>query len=77
MAGKELVKKVLEVYDMTLPELARYLEHPKTTMQTWIDNDKVPRCGETMLNLLIENKKLKERVEVVERFFTAFGRSAK
>jgi DNA-binding transcriptional regulator YiaG len=77
MSGKELVEKVLEVYGMTLPEFAKHIDLPKTTMQTWLDNNKVPRGGEIMLNLLIENKKLKEQVEVTKQFFSLYGLNPK
>ena len=73
MAGKKLVKKALQAYGMELPEFARHINHPKSTIQTWIDKDKVPRGGEIMLNLLIENKQLKEQVEATKKFFSIYG----
>ena len=73
MRGKELVTKTLVAYNMTLTQFAEHIEFPKSTIQTWIDKDKVSRCGEIMLEALIENKELKEKSEAVERVFDLYG----
>ena len=73
MAGKELVENALKIYGMTLPEFTKHINYPKSTMQTWLDNDKIPRGGEIMLNALIENKKLKEKDEAVKKLLSLYN----
>ena len=51
--GAGLLKKVLEVYGMTIPELSRYLGFPKTTMHTWMESGKISNCDQVMLKLLL------------------------
>ncbi len=70
---QHLVDKACEIFNMTLPDFARHIDFPKSTLQTWKDNGKCSRRGEVMLNTLIENHHLKQKDEATKRFLELYG----
>jgi len=68
-----LIEQALKEFGMKLPDFARHIDFPKTTMQTWLDNGKPSRCGEIMLTTLIENKQLKEKDKAVKNVLSLYG----
>lgn len=68
-----LVDKACKVYDMELPEFARHIDMPKSTLQTWKDNGKCSKIGEILLNALIELHGLKRKDEAVKTMLSLYG----
>lgn len=68
-----LIQAMIE-FKMTLPELSRHIDLPKSTLQKWLNDGKPSKCGEIMLTLLLENKRLKEKEEAVRRVFDLFDK---
>lgn len=76
METKHLVDQACEVFGMTLPDFARHIDFPKSTLQTWLDKGECSRCGELMLATLIENHHLKQKDEAVKKLFSLYGLKA-
>ena len=72
-----LIKRALLEYDMELPEFARHIDIPKSTLQTWLDKmnnkEKIPRYAVVMLEALIEVQQLKRKDEAVKKVFELYG----
>jgi DNA-binding transcriptional regulator YiaG len=68
-----LVDKACKVYGMELPEFARHIDMPKSTLQTWKDNGKCSKIGEILLNALIELHELKKKDETVKALLALYG----
>jgi len=62
-----LVDKTCEVFGMDLPNFARHIDMPKSTLHQWSHKKELPRYAVIMLKALIENKQLKEKDEAVKR----------
>lgn len=73
MANLNLIEQALKEFNMTLPDFTRHIDFPKSTIQTWMNKDKIPRCGEIMLTALMENKQFKERDEAVKKVLSLYG----
>ena len=65
---ENLVKKVCKEYGITQTELAKKLDIPRGTLGRWTSNGNIPRGMSIALNLMIENKELKEKLLTVKRF---------
>lgn len=67
MEEKEnIVKKVCAELGITQKELAEELGSHLTTVQKWVSSDDIPKMATKSLELLLENKKLKSKVEKIE-----------
>jgi DNA-binding transcriptional regulator YiaG len=64
-----IVKRVCKELDITQKELAEMLEVHLTTVQKWVASEELPKNVEKSVELLLENKQLKERLY---KFETAF-----
>ncbi|MGM8975659.1 helix-turn-helix domain-containing protein [Campylobacter jejuni] len=65
---ENIVKKVCKELNITQAELGRQLDVPASTINTWASS-KIPKMAELALNLLIENKTLKEKLEIFKLFY--------
>ena len=63
-----LVKQVCKEYGITQTELAKRLDIPRGTIGRWTSDGNIPRGISIALNLMIENKELKEKLLAVKRF---------
>jgi len=63
--NKNIVKKVCKELGITQKELAEMLDIPTGTISRWASTNEIPKTAEIALNLLIENKKLKEKLNVL------------
>lgn len=61
-----IVKKVCAELGITQKELAEELGSHLTTVQKWVSSDDIPKMATKSLELLLENKKLKSKVEKIE-----------
>ena len=70
MEDKEenLVKKVCQEYKITPKELAEKLDIPKGTIGRWSSSNKIPKTAEIALNLMLENKELKDKLISINSF---------
>ena len=65
---ESLVKQVCKEYQITQTELAKRLDIPRGTLGRWTSEGNIPRGMMIALNLMIENKELKEKLLAVKRF---------
>ena len=65
---ENLVKQVCKEYEITQTELAKRLDVPRGTIGRWTSEGNIPRGMSIALNLMIENKELKEKLLAVKRF---------
>ena len=65
---ENLVKRVCKEYNITQTELAKKLDIPRGTLGRWTSNGNIPRGMSIALNLMIENKELKEKLLAVKHF---------
>ena len=65
---ENLVKKVCKEYNITPKELAEELNIPKGTIGRWSSSDKIPKTAEIALNLMLENKELKDKLIDINSF---------
>ena len=63
--NENIVKKVCKELGITQKELAEMLDIPTGTISRWASTNEIPKTAEIALNLLIENKKLKEKLNVL------------
>ena len=63
MSDENIVKRTCKELGITQKELAERLEVPPTTVSGWANSD-IPKMTELALKLLIENKELKEKLNV-------------
>jgi DNA-binding XRE family transcriptional regulator len=70
LAEKEenLIKKVCKEYEITQTELAKRLEIPRGTIGRWVSNGNIPRGVTIALNLMLENKELKDKLVALKLF---------
>jgi DNA-binding XRE family transcriptional regulator len=70
LEGKEknLVKRVCKEYGITQTELAKKLDVPRGTIGRWASEKNIPRGMEIALNLMLENKELKDKLIVLKLF---------
>ena len=65
---ENLVKRVCKEYNLTVNELSEKLEIPKGTVGRWSSSQKIPKTAEIALSLMLENKKLKDKLTNVNIF---------
>jgi DNA-binding transcriptional regulator YiaG len=65
---ENLVKKVCSKYNLTSKELAEKLDIPKGTIGRWSASNKIPKTAEIALNLMLENKELKDKLTDINLF---------
>ena len=65
---ESLVKRVCQEYSLTPKELAEKLEIPKGTIGRWSSSKKMPKTAEIALTLMLENKKLKDKITNIKDF---------
>jgi len=65
---ENLVKQVCKEYEITQTELAKRLDVPRGTIGRWTSDDNIPRGMSIALNLMLENKELKDKLLAVKRF---------
>lgn len=65
-AEENIVKEVCKELNITQKELSEILGVPQTTISGWATT-KIPKMAELALNLLIENKTLKEKLEIFKK----------
>ncbi|ECL3806131.1 TPA: helix-turn-helix transcriptional regulator [Campylobacter jejuni] len=63
---ENIVKRVCKELNITQKELSEILGVPQTTISGWATT-KIPKMAELALNLLIENKTLKEKLEIFKK----------
>ncbi len=63
---ENIVKEVCKELNITQKELSEILGVPQTTISGWATT-KIPKMAELALNLLIENKTLKEKLEIFKK----------
>ncbi|EPH5449352.1 helix-turn-helix domain-containing protein [Campylobacter coli] len=66
MEKENIVKEVCKELNITQKELSEILGVPQTTISGWATT-KIPKMAELALNLLIENKTLKEKLEIFKK----------
>ena len=64
---ENIVKKVCKELGITQKELAEMLDIPAGTISRWASTDEIPKTARIALELLLENKKLKEKVNVLKQ----------
>jgi len=65
---ENLVKQVCQEYEITQTELAKRLDIPRGTIGRWTSDGNIPRGISIALNLMLENKELKDKLLAVKRF---------
>jgi len=63
-----IVKKVCAEFDINQAELSRRLDVTPATISEWA-NGQIPKMAEMALNLMIENKNIKQHLENVKKFY--------
>ena len=63
MSDENIVKRTCKELGITQKELAERLGVPPTTVSGWANGD-IPKMTELALKLLVENKELKEKLNV-------------
>lgn len=61
-----IVKKVCKELGVTQKELAEELGVPQTTVSGW-SNGEIPKMTQLALELMLENKALKEKFEILKK----------
>lgn len=69
---QHLVDKACEVYGMKLPDFARHIDMPKSTLQSWLDRGQCSKVGEIMLNSLIELHELRKKDDAVRSLLSLY-----
>lgn len=68
MTDENIVKKVCKELGITQKELSEMLDVPQSTISGWATTN-IPKMAELSLNLLVENKQLKEKLDVFKKAF--------
>lgn len=67
--GKEnIVKQTCKELGITQKELSEMLDVPQSTISGWATTN-IPKMAELSLSLLVENKQLKEKLDVFKKAF--------
>ena len=62
------MKQVCKEYELTVNELSEKLDIPKGTVGRWSSSQKIPKTAEIALTLMLENKKLKDKLLNINEF---------
>ena len=65
---ENLVKKVCKEYGITQTELSKRLDIPRGTIGRWTSDGNIPRGITIALNLMLENKELKNKLIALKLF---------
>ena len=65
---ENLVKQVCKEYNLTVNQLSEKLEIPRGTVGRWSSSQKIPKTAEIALSLMLENKRLKDRLININDF---------
>ena len=65
--GENIVKKVCKELGITQKELAEMLDIPHGTVSRWASSEEIPKTAKIALELLLENKELKKKLEVLKQ----------
>ena len=65
MKDENIVKKVCKELGLTQKELAEMLDIPAGTISRWASTEEMPKTAKIALELLLENKKLKEQTQIL------------
>jgi len=68
MSNENIVKKVCKELGITQKELAEMLDIPPSTISRWASSDEIPKTARIALELLLENKDLKEKLNALKAF---------
>lgn len=66
VSGENIVKKVCAELGITQKELAEELGMKPTALSNWANGD-IPQIAQKALELLLENKELKEKFEILKK----------
>lgn len=69
-----IVDQVLELYEIDENTLSEMIDIPKSTINTWKNSkDKgISKAGKAIMNLLIENHKLRKIDSLVKELFSMY-----
>jgi len=65
---ENLVKKVCTELKLTQKELAEELEIPRGTIGRWVSTNHMPKTAKIALKLMLKNKELVDKLEVLKLF---------
>ena len=65
---EHLVKRVCRECNLTRKELAEELDIPLGTIGRWVSENHMPKTATMALNLMLENKKLKDKLQLFKLF---------
>lgn len=65
---ENIVKKTCKELNITQKELSEILDIPQSIVSGWATTN-IPKMAELSLNLLVENKQLKEKLDVFKKAF--------
>lgn len=68
MEKENIVKQTCKELGITQKELSEILDVPQSTISGWATTN-IPKMAELSLNLLIENKQLKGKLDVFKKAF--------
>ncbi len=63
-----LIKEVCKELEITQKELSEQLDVPQSTVSGWANGD-IPKMTEKALKLIIENKNLKQKLNIFKEAF--------
>ena len=63
-----LVKIVCKEYNLSQKELANKLDIPNGTIGRWASGNNIPKTADIALKLMLENKELKDKLELLKIF---------
>ena len=65
---ENLVKKTCKELGVNQKQLAEKMGVHNSTVRHWSANQEIPNMAENFMNILLENKKLKNKFSIVENF---------
>jgi len=68
MDNQNIVKRVCKELGITQKELAERIGIPAGTVSRWASTDEIPKTARVALELLLENKKLKDQTKILHLF---------
>ena len=65
---ENLIKKVCKEYGITQTELSKRFDIPRGTLGRWASEGNIPRGFKIALDLMLENKELKNKLTALKLF---------
>ena len=65
---ENLVKQVCKEYKLTVNQLSEKLDIPRGTIGRWSSSENIPKTAEIALSLMLENKRLKDKLMNINDF---------